>query len=108
MQTDIRNLTVIFLCAAGLFVWAGSADAAKHPGEKMARGFINVWNGHYEVWDEMHETMHYEGPLGFFPGVLKGVGAMSARMLSGAYDIITFCIPVPKNYEPLVEPELNF
>jgi putative exosortase-associated protein (TIGR04073 family) len=84
------------------------AFAAKHPGEKMARGFINVWNGQYEMTDQLHESAYYDGPAGAVTGFFVGAARMATRMVGGAYDIITFIVPFPANYKPVVEPELNF
>ncbi len=92
---------MIFACITPVF-------AAKHPGEKMARGFINVWNGQYELTDQWHESMYYDGPIGVLTGFIAGAGRMATRMAGGAYDIITFLIPFPRKYGPVVEPELNF
>ncbi|MEW6535361.1 MAG: exosortase system-associated protein, TIGR04073 family [Candidatus Auribacterota bacterium] len=96
--------TIILLC---VLICSVSGFCAAHPGEKMARGFMNVWNGQYALTDDVHNSMYYEGPVGFFPGVFKGAGAMAVRSLSGIYDIIFFWLPVPKNWDPLVQPELN-
>ena len=38
-------------------------------------------------------------------GFCKGFAWGTSRFLVGAYDTLSFPIPVPKNYEPLMEPE---
>jgi len=84
------------------------SHAAKNPGEKLARGVMNMWNSHKEVFDNVHESIYYEGPLGLFTGLIKGARGFLARFFSGAYDTLTFPVPIPRNYEPLIQPELNF
>lgn len=99
-------LVLSLLFAMCLFTHTDSY-AAKNPGEKLARGVMNMWNSHKEVFDSVHESIYYEGPLGFFPGLVKGTGKFLTRFFSGVYDTLTFPIPIPKNYEPLIQPELN-
>ena len=102
----------LVVCIIGIIILiAGtysSSYAAKHPGEKLARGTMNIWTGHYEFFDNVHNDLYYEGPLGLFTGFFKGIGAMTCRMVGGVYDVVTFLIPIPFNYDPVVEPELNF
>jgi len=85
-----------------------TSHGANNAGEKLARGTFNIWTGHYEFFDNIHNDLYYEGPLGFFSGFAKGIGAMTVRMLGGVYDMVTFLIPIPANYDSVVEPELNF
>ena len=103
-----KSMFVIVMATMLIVSVAPCCHAAKNPVEKLARGVMNVWNGQYEVYDKTHESLYYNGPLGFFPGVVEGVGGMVTRMFGGIYDILTFCIPVPQDYAPVVEPELNF
>lgn len=101
-------LLLSLLFAICLFTHTNSY-AAKNPGEKLARGVMNMWNSQKEVFDNVHESMYHEGPLlGLLPGLLKGTGAFLTRFFTGVYDTLTFPIPIPKNYEPLIQPELNF
>ncbi len=102
-----KKLCLFLLFVVFLFANTDSY-AAKHPGEKLARGVMNMWTSQQEVADTVHESIYYNGPLGFFTGLVKGTGRFLIRFFSGAYDVITFPIPVPKNYEPLVQPELTF
>jgi len=104
-----KKVSVVFAVLSILLVCCtADSQAAKHPGEKLARGYMNAWNAQYEVTDNMHESIYYNGPLGFFTGFAKGTGAFAARSLGAVYDILFFWFPWPKDNKPVVNPELNF
>lgn len=102
------NLTVVVTVVSISITLTTSLFAAKHPGEKVARGFMNSWNSQYEVTDNLHKELYYNGPAGIIPGLFKGACSMAVRCLSGFYDILTFPAPIPKDYDSIAQPELNF
>ncbi|MCD6460150.1 exosortase system-associated protein, TIGR04073 family [bacterium] len=105
----IKKLFIVCVISSIIFLGAFSKSyAAKNAGEKLVRGTFNVWTGQYDFFDNVHNDLYYKGPLGLFTGVAKGIGAMTVRMVGGVYDILTFWIPIPENYDPVVKPELNF
>ncbi|GEM_PF-3813275 len=99
---------IVALLTILMFNQIKDAQAAKHPGEKFARGTINAWNAQYELSDNVHDSMYYHGPLGFFIGFAKGTGAFAVRSMGAAYDMLFFWFPFPKDNKPVVNPELNF
>lgn len=100
----VMGISTIFLFSAISCVYA-----AKNSGEKLARGTMNFWNAQYAVWDKTHESIYYNGLFrGVGPGFAEGVAAFTVRSFGAIYDILTFWLPVPKDYKPVVEPELNF
>ena len=74
---------------------------------KFQRGFINMGLSPIEISHELHKEKRTDA---YFPswvsGAFRGSAFMVGRALSGAYDLVTFPIPLPSGYEPLVYPEL--
>ncbi|MCH7504438.1 exosortase system-associated protein, TIGR04073 family [PVC group bacterium] len=90
---------------------AGTAqDAwAQNAGSKLLRGVANIATGWIEIPKQMYQTSVDHNPLlGLTWGTVKGVGYGVGRTLVGVYDTVTFPIPIPSDYEPVVEPEYVF
>jgi len=72
---------------------------------KLGRGITNILEGPCEFYVQTTllppetETIYAVGI-----GLSKGFGMFLARELSGIYDIVTFPIPLPAGYKPLMEP----
>ena len=45
---------------------------------------------------------------GIIVGPFKGIAKFIGRTAAGVYDVATFLIPYPEDYEPLIEPEFLF
>lgn len=73
---------------------------------KLQRGFLNVVLSPIEIADQLHDKKHLPG---FFPGwvigLCEGLFFAAGRAVTGVYEIATFPLPVPSNYEPIVFPE---
>ena len=88
-----------------------SEPVIKGPGHKLGRGFRNVFSGPFEVAKYMileaeHAKWDYMGSFfGVFYGSFKGAGLGAARMGSGLFDILTFPVPFPPDYESIIQPE---
>lgn len=73
---------------------------------KLLRGVGNVFLGVVEIPKTIWEETQALDPLtGTLTGVVKGTGRTIARMGVGVYEVVTFPVPVPKRYEPIIEPE---
>lgn len=73
---------------------------------KLGRGLANVFTGVVEVPKNISREWRKSDPVtGFIVGGVKGIGWAATRMAVGAYETVTFPIPVPANYEPLMQPE---
>lgn len=75
-------------------------------GTKMARGVTNLGLG----WAEIPKQIYLVGQrggwaAGAFRGSIDGLGMFVARTIAGMYEILTFPIPLPPHYQPLVGPE---
>ncbi len=98
-------LVVVVLMGA-----AGPAHAEQETGalaaRKLFRGVANAATGWMEIFKQTSLTWQESGPgIGLSWGLMKGVGYAIARSVSGAYEIITFPLPIPEGYKPIMEPE---
>ena len=88
-----------------------SADQMRSGGAamKLGRGAINVVTGWVEIPKRMYETSVSEGTAaGLTWGLLRGLGYGFVRTIAGFYEVFTFPVPAPQDYEPIVHPEYVF
>lgn len=96
---------VAFVLVVGLSVGADSGHA-DHAGNKLVRGVGNIVTGWVEVpYQVMEETKESNPIMGITLGLARGIGMTVARGLVGAYEVVTFPLPIPDAYEPIIEPE---
>lgn len=81
-------------------------DAVK----KLGRGLCNIGTFIFELPLQISRVNATDGPMaGCTWGVLKGLGMSIYRLGVGAYETVTFPIPAPKDYKPiLTDPEFMF
>lgn len=73
---------------------------------KLGRGFANLFTGVVEIPKNVSREWRRSDPAtGIIVGGVKGIGYFGTRLAVGAFDIVTFPVPVPANYEPLMQPE---
>ncbi|PIQ82729.1 MAG: hypothetical protein COV76_02075 [Candidatus Omnitrophica bacterium CG11_big_fil_rev_8_21_14_0_20_64_10] len=73
---------------------------------KLFRGIANTATGWMEIPKQISVTWQEEGPgVGSSWGLVKGIGMALARTASGVFEIITFPLPIPDDYQPLMQPE---
>lgn len=106
MERQVKILLVV-----SLFVCFGFFPCfANDPVRKLARGAANLGCGWLEIGAEIfREAERTDESIGTllvspFKGLIKGIG----RTLAGVYEIVSFPIPIPRGYQPLVEPEFIF
>ena len=77
------------------------------PIKKLGRGICNVALFWLEVPEQMGRVNETDGPFaGWTYGLLKGTAMMFVRAAAGVYETVTFPIPVPADYKPmLTDPE---
>ena len=100
-----RNMWVCAVCAALCVLWPAEGYA-QDAGGKLGRGLAGMVAG----WVELPGNIYAEGSKnGFFAGITvgfaKGIGMTVARTLVGVYEFITFPIPAPDEYNPILMPE---
>ena len=104
----MRNHRVI----GGLFIFAiilgfsATQCSADDAARKLGRGLANTLFGIAEVPIQVQKTLDTEGSgAAATYGVLKGFGRFFMREGVGIYEVLTFPIPYPRYYEPIIEPE---
>jgi len=97
---------VIFLLTSAIAIPAYSFDIYD-PMKKLARGGCNMLTFPLELYYQFKEVNTYDGPVAAATwGLAKGFFMSGVRLVVGAYEIVTFPIPIPKDYEPiLTDPE---
>lgn len=114
----LRRTMVALVTAAAMSLAAGAAQAQAQYGDeyrensafgkmqdKLGRGIANILTGVVEVPKNISREWRKSDPItGLIVGGVKGVGYFGTRVVVGAYETVTFPIPVPANYEPLMFP----
>ena len=73
---------------------------------KLGRGATNIFTGWMEIPKNISKQWRAYDPFtGFFVGGVEGVAWGVGRTMVGVYDTVTFFLPIPADYEPLMEPE---
>ena len=113
---------VQFLIVLGIFLFlshAKLASASDAPattsdridyttgvGKKLGRGLSNVAFGWLEVPKGIQDVGDQNNFIAAITwGPLVGVGKAVVRTVAGAYEVLTFPVPAPNNFQPLVQPE---
>lgn len=99
-------LALIFLLAISFVTPAYCGDALK----KLTRGTCNIITCPFEIFERIQRVNNSDGPMAAVTyGAVKGLGMMVVRAVVGAYEVVTFPIPLPKHYDPiLTDPEFFF
>ena len=112
-----RFISVVAVLSFGMILCCATASAQRYGDEyrdssafgrmqnKLGRGLTNLFTGVVEVPKNISREWRKTDPAtGIIVGGVKGVGWAATRMAVGAFDTVTFPVPVPANYEPLMEP----
>lgn len=106
-------LIVIFALAINLTPSANANDdtyregtAATKIAHKLGRGVVNVFTGWIEIPKNMAKRWRQYDPItGIVVGGVEGLFMGFGRTATGFYDVFTFPLAIPENYQPLMEPE---
>jgi len=98
-----KKMAAIFVAA--LLMFGPFAYAKDDPFMKLARGIVNLATSPGEYILQTVTLMKDHDPLtAYCGGFLKGTYRTLERIGVGVYDIVTFPVPVPKGYRPVIEP----
>lgn len=88
------------------FLAPAQADAMR----KLGRGLANCVTFPIEIPEQVKRTNYSDGPMAALTyGFIKGLAMMCTRLVVGVYEVVTFPVPVPKDYQPiLTDPEFFF
>lgn len=79
------------------------------PLRKLGRGLTNAVTGIVEIPKKVILISKNDNPLlGLTWGWVKGAAVGLLRTASGLYEAVTFPIPAPADYEPIINPEFVF
>ena len=108
----MRKTVAIIVVAIMIISFAGSACADENNGpmKKLGRGLANMLTCPLGLIQGIKDTNLESGPMAAFTwGVLVGTVNVVKRVAVGAYETVTFPIPVPEGYKPiLTDPEFYF
>ncbi len=96
---------ITFVLIISIFLTAGAfADNAV---TKLGRGIANIGTCVLEIPKAIGDSNTEDGPIAAATvGVLTGILKTGVRLVVGVYEVVTFPIPAPKHYGPvLTEPE---
>jgi len=100
---SILSIVYLFLIFDYQLCFAGD------PIRKLGRGIANVATGWGEFPKEILQETERSGDIGgLLVAPFKGIAKFIGRTVIGVYEVITFLIPLPRNYEPVIEPEFVF
>ena len=111
---SILKKSVLFVLAGMLILAQGlRADeppyAEDNPASKLGRGIVNVISSPGEYVLQTKKLMETNDPrTAYFGGILQGTCHMIKRIGGGIYEVVTFPIPIPKKYKPLMDPPTTF
>lgn len=101
-----RNVFSGLMLAAMLVGFSSSSALADDAGRKLGRGLANTFFGIVEIPIQVQRTNEAEGGGAAITwGVCRGIGHFFMREGVGIYEILTFPIPYPRYYEPILHPE---
>ena len=90
------------------FVFAPIVVAQSMP-TKLKRGTINLCTGWIELPKNIYDTSIEKNLTnGIIIGTMKGFGKAIVRTGCGIYEMITFIVPIPNNYESILNPKYIF
>jgi putative exosortase-associated protein (TIGR04073 family) len=102
----MKRIFLALLTALFILGITGSGRC-QSPMEKLGRGLANVVTSPFEfpkniVARYCSENSPYDA---VFLGAPKGIMMTVVRCVTGIYDIVTFPLPAPSGYKPVLEPE---
>jgi putative exosortase-associated protein (TIGR04073 family) len=109
MRSKLLLLLIIPVLAFSLAAEATDTDqppSGHNALRKLGRGCANLLFGIVEVPNQITKATSEEGgAAGVTYGIGKGLVRWVGRELVGVYEIVTFPVPAPRGYRPVMEPE---
>lgn len=106
----MKNAIIVILVSLSILAMTASGYCEDNALKKLGRGMCNLGTCWMEAIEQPSRLNNSDGPFaGLTYGVLKGLGMTVVRAVVGAYEIVTFPIPLPENYKPILQdPEFFF
>ena len=101
--TRILVFLILVTLISGSFAQHAFAQTAVR---KLGRGLANVFTGFLELPQNIVDVAKDEGAIAAVTyGIARGMAMSFLRTGVGLYETVTFLIPLPWDYEPILEPE---
>lgn len=108
-------LMIILLLSSTLPAYAQyEIETKEFPGKKqltkLGRGLANIFAGWAEIPKEIYERSRDAETLGsiVFTAPVVGIAKAAGRTAVGFFETVTFFLPIPEEYGPIIEPEYVF
>ncbi len=99
-------LATTFAAATATFAEKEDQPAGHNALRKLGRGFANLLFGIVELPNQITKaTSEHGGAGGVTYGIGKGFARWIGREVTGVYEVVTFPVPFPKGYKPIMMPE---
>lgn len=106
MKGRVKRLVVIFVLLSLVSGSLATGVFAQDPIRKLGRGLANLSTGFLEVPINIVDAAEEEGFIAATTyGLVRGLAMALLRTGIGVYETVTFLIPLPWRYEPILEPE---
>ncbi len=101
--------TLLLLIAVVIISNLIIAPCFADPLRKLGRGLVNIVTGVVEIPKKVILISKNDSlSRGLTWGLVKGTAVGVLRTASGIYETVTFPIPAPAEYEPMIHPEFVF
>lgn len=98
-----RVILATIICA---LTFTHPALAEDNAMRKLGRGLANMGSCWIELPMQICKMTESDGVIsGLSIGLLKGLAYTTGRMFVGIYETLTFPVPFPEGYAPIIEPE---
>ena len=105
-KSFVTILAVLLFSVSLIHADTDQAPSSHNALRKLGRGFANLLFGVVEVPNQITKAnAEHGGAASAAYGIPKGIFRWFGRELTGVYEIITFPIPAPKGYKPIMKPE---
>ena len=104
-------IAILALFAFSLPLMAAEAEIQGEgtPQRKLQRGFLNIALSPIEISNELSKEVRNDTfPPSWVAGLGRGSAYAVGRALVGVYEIVTFPIPYPAHYKPVLQPEFEW
>lgn len=99
-------LIMFFACASSLIAAEAEIEGEATCLRKLQRGFLNVALSPFELSNELSKEVRNDTmPPSWVAGLGRGACYTVGRALVGVYEMVTFPLPLPANYAPVLQPE---
>ena len=104
-------IALLALLAFSLPLMAAEAEIRGEgtPQRKLQRGFLNVALSPIEISNELSKEVKNDTfPPSWVAGLGRGSIYAVGRALVGVYEMVTFPLPFPAHYKPVLQPEFEW